>query len=100
MKSDFFDGLTDRQKKLAKILLVLRLEVLHSMPYREYLQTPEWQSQRHRALKEAGGRCQLCNSDKNPHVHHRTYERRGFEAQGDLTVLCVNCHKNFHGTGE
>jgi hypothetical protein len=29
-------------------------------------------------------------------VHHRTYERVGFERQSDLIVLCHDCHRDFH----
>jgi 5-methylcytosine-specific restriction endonuclease McrA len=70
---------------------------LATMPYGEYLQTPEWRERRDQALDRAGYRCQVCNSGRNLHVHHRTYERRGRELPGDLTVLCSGCHSLFHG---
>lgn len=69
---------------------------LHIMPYREYLQTDEWQETRMRMLKKAGFRCQLCNKQGNLNVHHRTYERRGYEDPKDLIVLCADCHAKFH----
>lgn len=72
-----------------------RLSELKSMPYPEYLQTPEWAKKRDKALRFAGYRCQLCNSPKSLNVHHRTYERKGHELMGDLTVLCNDCHTTF-----
>jgi hypothetical protein len=66
--------------------------------YAEYLASPEWRERRDRAIERAEGRCQLCNSDKRLNVHHRTYERLGYERDADLTVLCEDCHQHFHGT--
>jgi len=77
-----------------------RLRDLRAMPYREYLQTPEWQARRARHLKSAGFRCQVCNAvGVQLDVHHRTYERRGSEYFKDLIALCRTCHKLFHREG-
>lgn len=73
-----------------------RINELRTMPYEDYLQTPEWQDRRASALARAGERCQVCNADRELQVHHRTYERRGNEDPGDLTVLCRPCHARFH----
>jgi len=73
-----------------------RIDQLSSMPYPEYLESPEWKSRRLREIERAGSRCELCNSPGPFHVHHRTYERRGNEAPGDLIVLCPPCHQSFH----
>jgi hypothetical protein len=67
--------------------------------YVEYLQSPAWQGTRKRALKRAKDRCQVCNSPNLLQVHHRTYERLGKEAPGDLLVLCDGCHDLFHSHG-
>jgi 5-methylcytosine-specific restriction endonuclease McrA len=70
---------------------------LRSMPYREYLQTPEWQEIRRQAVRRTKGHCQLCNASRvRLNVHHRTYENRGAERYGDLIVLCEDCHGTFH----
>lgn len=69
---------------------------LRAMPYQDYLKTKHWQRVRREALERADGRCQLCNSPDHLEVHHRTYERRGQEEPGDLTVLCATCHSKFH----
>lgn len=68
--------------------------------YAEYLESTVWQGKRVGALERAGDRCQVCNSDKQLNVHHRTYERVGDEAPEDLTVLCRSCHETHHGIGE
>lgn len=74
-----------------------RLRELATMPYHEYLQTPEWKERKERHLKRVGYRCQICNaSGVTLHVHHRTYERRGNERYEDLIVLCESCHRLFH----
>lgn len=73
---------------------------LRSMPYREYLQTPEWKERRIEALRRAGRRCQVCSASGGLDVHHRSYERRGAERASDLTVLCRPCHSLFHKSSE
>lgn len=77
-----------------------RLTELRSMPYPEYLLTPEWQIKRQKALRFASFRCQVCNGAEDLNVHHRTYERLGRERLADLTVLCQDCHAIFHKNGE
>lgn len=77
-----------------------RSRELMTMPYAEYLQTPEWDVTRTSALKAADYRCQLCNGDGEMHVHHRTYERRGVEIPGDVIALCAECHRMFHSNRE
>lgn len=74
-----------------------RYHNLATMPYCDYLQTPEWQATRKRKLKQANYKCQVCNTNgKTLDVHHRTYERRGNERDADLIVLCRDCHSTFH----
>lgn len=69
---------------------------LATMPYADYLKTPEWQERRATHLKRAHFKCQVCNSGGVLDVHHRTYERRGQENYNDLIVLCRSCHGKFH----
>ena len=94
------DEIDDLQKELRELgdrkFRELEILDLKTMPYKEYLQSDHWQQIREYALEDAGRRCQLCNAEHNLHVHHRTYERRGEEAPGDLTVLCAECHQHFH----
>ncbi len=69
---------------------------LHTMPYNEYLRTADWEQVRQRALARALNRCQLCNSAEQLEVHHRTYERRGYEWDEDVIALCGSCHTWYH----
>lgn len=78
---------------------VQRGHELTLMPYKDYLQTPEWQEKRRRKLDEVRNACQVCASNKHLHVHHRTYANRGHEELIDLLVLCGDCHKLFHEQG-
>lgn len=73
-----------------------RLELLQSMPYPAYLQTPEWEAKRLAALRRADNHCELCYAEQTLHVHHKTYARRGDERLSDLIVLCERCHARFH----
>lgn len=73
-----------------------RAKDLATMPYRDYLQTPEWQETRQAALRRAHFQCQTCAGGGTLHVHHRTYVRRGNEWASDLIVLCAGCHELFH----
>lgn len=68
--------------------------------YHEYLRSDRWQEIRQRKLLEVDFRCQLCNSDRDLQLHHRTYERLGHEHMSDLTVLCATCHTLFHQHGK
>lgn len=69
--------------------------------YREvYLKSDHWRAVRKRALERACGRCQVCNAASKLDVHHRTYERLGKEEDGDLTVLCRDCHDLFHSNSK
>jgi hypothetical protein len=74
-----------------------RQATLETMPYREYLETPEWAAKRIEALVRDGWRCRVCNSSRGRVVHHRSYARRGHEHVQDLTVLC--CHELYHENG-
>ena len=73
---------------------------LHTMPYNEYLKTDHWKEVRSEALHTAEYKCQLCNTSNALQVHHRTYERRGYEDIKDLTVLCRHCHAKHHDKRE
>lgn len=85
--------MTDKE---AEVPTPERREELRTMPYEQYLQTPEWQERREQALARAEQRCQVCNTSEGLDAHHRTYERRGNEHSADITVLCRSCHALFH----
>jgi len=86
-----FSGWKEREAERQQVIQELR-----AMPYKEYLQTEHWQALRYDSLKRAGFQCELCASKGELHVHHKTYERHGYEYKKDLIVLCANCHAKFH----
>lgn len=63
------------------------------MDYYEYIQSPEWQQVRKRALGYWGYKCAICCSTEALQVHHRTYEHLGQEHPTDVIVLCDECHE-------
>lgn len=72
-------------------------KALRQLSHADYLKTPHWRWLRKWALHYADYRCQLCNSNKNLEVHHRTYENIPDEDDyNDLIVLCNECHGHFH----
>ncbi len=64
--------------------------------YHEYLKSETWKERSKQAKENAGWKCQLCNKEGVLHTHHRTYENLGHEKDGDLIVLCSDCHAKFH----
>lgn len=71
--------------------------------YNEYLNSAEWKEKAREAKIRSGWRCQVCNQQGDNtqlHAHHRTYDRIGNELAQDITVLCQDCHKLFHGKSE
>jgi hypothetical protein len=69
---------------------------MNKAQYQEYLKSGHWTKTRRAALERADYACQLCNSDSEVNVHHRTYERVKHERPADLIVLCRDCHAKFH----
>lgn len=68
--------------------------------YQAYLQSDYWQQVSLAVKRRADFRCQLCNSPHNLQAHHRSYQHRGRELEGnninDLICLCAACHGLFH----
>jgi len=74
-----------------------RLAELRTLPYAEYLKTPEWLVTRKRILQRDHYTCQGCQAQKVLlHVHHYTYARLGCEDDEDLVTLCEVCHDELH----
>lgn len=68
------------------------------MHYEKYLESEEWKRKALAAKQRANFQCALGTRHRGPfEVHHRTYERIGREAPGDLIVLCQDCHVRHHG---
>lgn len=70
----------------------------NSLDYKDYLKTPYWKLVSSLSKRKANYKCQLCGSDYNLNVHHRSYKNRGIEIYNmeDLIVLCFDCHQKFH----
>lgn len=64
--------------------------------YHAYLKSPEWRDRVSKKMKQARGRCLLCNADGPLSVHHRTYDHIFKEPLIDLIVLCKGCHEKYH----
>lgn len=67
------------------------------LSYAAYIKSDAWRFSPARLaeLLASGGRCRICNDGGQAtilHVHHRTYERLGYEVADDLTTLCEACH--------
>jgi len=60
----------------ARDVLVRAIE-LKSMPYEQYLQSPEWKARSAAARKRSGFTCAFCDSATRLEVHHRTDTRLG-----------------------
>lgn len=74
-----------------------RLEDLGYSSYDEYIQSAAWYAVRRRyRASDLPQNCQLCGSDENTVLHHRTYERVGREELTDLIPLCRECHGIVH----
>jgi len=70
---------------------------LNSISYMNYLITDHWEIQK-RKIHKRHKTCVACNSDKNLHVHHRTYKNKGDvgKESNDLFLLCKECHNLIH----
>jgi 5-methylcytosine-specific restriction endonuclease McrA len=62
--------------------------------YRDYLRTQHWRTISRLVRERDDNRCVVCGSDKDTHVHHRTYDGYPYgERLNDLHVLCSECHE-------
>ena len=51
-----------------------------------------WQAIREVILDRDERRCAECESTKDLHVHHLTYDHEGYEFPEELITLCQSCH--------
>lgn len=69
------------------------------MTYNDQLLTPEWGNKRKEIIDRDNGQCQICLSQKELHVHHKTYlsNRMAWDYPSELLItLCGSCHSLFH----
>ncbi len=78
-----------------------RLAQLRSMPYEDYLQTPEWQEVQKAALQRAGNQCQGCKAENvTLSAYHTSYDHLGCEQEDDAIVLCEACYERLSHYGK
>lgn len=63
--------------------------------YEGYLYSKMWKRKRSWIFERSEGKCERCG---NPaaQVHHKTYERLGYENPEDLMAVCLSCHGKEH----
>ena len=72
------------------------------MKYNNYLQSKKWKKRRQLSLENNNGVCAFCFTDKNLHIHHKSYKNRvdksvlGREPGKYLVPLCASCHRKWH----
>lgn len=65
--------------------------------YQEYINSERWKEKSKAHLDRNGRWCRACKISRGPmEVHHRTYDRMGYELPTDLVVLCRTCHRGVH----
>lgn len=76
------------------------MEIVTSMSYEEFLQTPYWKAVAYKVKQGAGFKCQICGSGGRLQTHHRSYDNHGLEhthdGMKDLICVCSSCHENHH----
>lgn len=67
------------------------------MRYEDYLLTTEWKEKAQKRIEIDEGKCQMCGTTENIHVHHLTYHDIFHEnPYTDLVCLCEKHHKAVH----
>lgn len=67
-----------------------------AMSYAKYMQSQRWASRKSAYYAKHQKSCRACRSEDQIDLHHRTYERMGFEPDSDLVPLCSRCHAAVH----
>ena len=72
--------------------------------YSELLKNPLWRNKRKRIIYRDGGKCTVCGSKKELHVHHTYYYYERIEPwrypDESLLTVCESCHKGWHEYNE
>lgn len=77
------------------------VEYIKSMPYDQFLKTPYWKAIAAHIKEVSMNKCHMCGCTENLNVHHKTYDRHGYEhtpnvMYEDLLCLCKDCHTKIH----
>lgn len=67
--------------------------------YNKYIKSSSWLRIRDIVLFRDNGKCAVCGSTNNLHIHHKTYNNLFNEEKhlDELITLCRKCHDNIHG---
>jgi hypothetical protein len=65
--------------------------------YELFLESKWWRDLSRRKRRSVG-KCEVCGTTERLQSHHKFYRENWFDTQeGDLRVLCRQCHKKEHG---
>lgn len=79
------------------LVLVVKVTIRSGyLYYQTYLKSEKWRNMRGKILRVRGFKCELCGSKRNLQLHHLTYENLGNEQDGDVIILCKQCHSRAH----
>jgi hypothetical protein len=76
------------------------IKMYYDMPYEEYLKTDHWVKFRRAVFDAFDGKCIVCNTIYDLHVHHRHYTTLGEETFDDVALLCGKHHREQHNIPE
>lgn len=102
-KIKHFKRLDEVKQKIKSTDIESIAEYICNMNYQDFLETPYWKAIAAYKRYKSKYKCGLCNSKNRLSVHHKTYERHGYEHlywDEDLICLCDRCHKKFHNIKE
>lgn len=85
------------KKHKEKVIVYSTRTIQEGWGYRGFLTSEWWKEIRKKKLAEQNT-CEVCGTFDFLQVHHKTYDRKKKynPKNGDLVVLCRNCHKKFH----
>lgn len=77
------------------------ISYIKKLKYKDFLNTNYWKKIKEYKKYRSNYSCELCSTQNNLHVHHKTYKNHGYEIHkeiiyNDLVVLCEDCHHKFH----
>lgn len=101
-EEEFNNRLAFIRIKFKKSLNIIRLKRKKETSYWNienwyigYLQSSMWKRQRELILRDRNYKCERCQ-EVAIIIHHKTYERVGYELPEDLMAVCLNCHDKEH----
>lgn len=67
----------------------------YRLNYETYLKSPGWKKRREELIKSVG-KCVLCGVKGGLLAHHLHYRTLGSEQNGDVAIMCNECHTYMH----